>query len=86
MAISVHPSTVLGIAIPRSSLETLMHPFGIYLAVTDHQRELGNWTGGRPGVSFARVDAPPLVEAPRASRIWRLTAIVRRRVLRATGA
>jgi hypothetical protein len=63
-----------------------MHPFGIYLAVTDHRRERRNETGGRPGVSFARVDAPPLVEAPRVSRIGRLSAIVRRRVLGAASA
>jgi hypothetical protein len=63
-----------------------MHPFGRYLVITDAQREHGRLAVTERGSSFARVDAPPLDEAPRASRIWRLTAIVRRRVLRAAGA
>ena len=63
-----------------------MHPFGTYLAITDSRREHGNETGDRPGVSFARVDAPPLVEGPRDSRIGRLTTLIRRRILRAAGA
>jgi hypothetical protein len=63
-----------------------MHPLGTYLAITDIQREYG-WgqTRVRPA-AFARVDATPVTEPEPVSRIGRLAAMVRRRVLRTAGA
>jgi hypothetical protein len=63
-----------------------MHPLGIYLSITDSQREHG-WgqaTERRP--SFARVDATPVTEPEPVSRIGRLRAMVRRHVMRPAGA
>lgn len=67
-----------------------MHPFGMYLAITDRQREHG-WPGtGARRASFALVDALPITEPEPepepVSRIGRLAAIVRRRVMRTAGA
>lgn len=63
-----------------------MHPFGLYLVVTDIQREQG-WAGAddrRP--AFARVDALPITEPERISRMARLAALIRRRIIRTAGA
>jgi hypothetical protein len=79
-------SSLRDIAITRQgSLETTMHPLGIYLAITDSQRENG-WgrTKARPA-AFARVDAMPMTEPEPVSRIGRLAAMLRRRVLRTAG-
>ena len=65
-----------------------MHPFGMYLAITDRQREHG-WPANAPRrAGFAPVDALPITEPePEAvSRIGRVAAIVRRRVVRTAGA
>lgn len=44
-----------------------MHPFGLYLASVDRDRQQGHvGRDGRP--LFAPVDAPPLDERPRTSR------------------
>lgn len=63
-----------------------MHPLGIYLVITDGQREYG-WgqTRERPA-AFARVDAMPITEPEPVSRIGRLAAMLRRRVLRTADA
>jgi hypothetical protein len=63
-----------------------MHPLGIYLAIRDSQREDG-WgqTKVRPA-AFARVDALPIIEPEPVSRVGRLAAMLRRRVLRTAGA
>jgi hypothetical protein len=60
-----------------------MHPFGIYLALTDSQREHAA-TDRR--VSFAKVDAPPLTEPEPVSRRTRLVATLRRHVMRTASA
>lgn len=63
-----------------------MHPFGLYLVARDIQRE-NRWGADndrRP--RYARVDALPITEPEPASRIGRLAAILRRRVMRAAGA
>ena len=63
-----------------------MHPLGTYLVIKDSQREHG-WAGGdERRASYARVDATPIVTPEPVSRIGRLAAIVRRRVMRAVGA
>ena len=63
-----------------------MHPLGTYLAITDRQREYGGGqTKVRPA-AFARVDALPIIEPERVSRVGRLAAMLRRRVLRTVGA
>lgn len=59
-----------------------MHPFGIYLAVTDHQREHAA-TDRR--VMFAKVDAEPLFEREPVSRRTRLATTLRRIVIRTAG-
>ena len=77
------------IAITRTgSQETTMHPFGMYLAITDRQGEHGWPAAGTRRPSFALVDALPITEPEPepASRIGRLAAIVRRRVVRTAGA
>jgi hypothetical protein len=63
-----------------------MHPFGTYLAITDIEREYG-WDQAktRPN-AFARVDAVPITEPEPVSRIGRLVARLRRRILRTAGA
>jgi hypothetical protein len=60
-----------------------MHPFGIYLAVTDNQRE---HAAVDRRVQFAKVDAPPLIEPEPVSRRTRLAATLRRHVMRTAGA
>ena len=63
-----------------------MHPLGTYLAITDSQREHG-WGEAKDGrAAFARVDATPLAEPEPGSRLGRLAAMLRRRVLRTAGA
>jgi hypothetical protein len=62
-----------------------MHPVGIYLAITDSQREYG-WGQTKTQPAWAPVDALPIVEPERLSRMARLAAILRRRVLRTAGA
>ena len=63
-----------------------MHPLGLYLAVTDSQREHG-WTPDQQRrVQFAKVDALPITEPEPVTRVGRLAAIVRRRVMRTAGA
>jgi hypothetical protein len=59
-----------------------MHPFGLYLAITDRQREHGWDPAQQRRISFAKVDALPIIEPEPVSRIGRVTTIVRRRVLR----
>ena len=68
-----------------------MHPLGTYLAIKDAHREHGRLAADDPHAMFARVDALPMPEPepepdrePR-SRIARLAAIVRRRVIRTAG-
>lgn len=60
-----------------------MHPFGIYLAVTDHQRE---YAAVDRRVLFAKVDAAPLTEPESESRRTRIAATLRRLVIRTAGA
>jgi hypothetical protein len=66
-----------------------MHPIGTYLAILDAHREQGWSAADDPQTAFARVDALPMPEPetgrePR-SRVARLAAIVRRRVVRTAG-
>jgi hypothetical protein len=63
-----------------------MHPFGLYLAITDSQREYRSVAAETRRATFARVDAAPLDEPEPVSRIGRLAATVRRLVLRTAGA
>ncbi len=63
-----------------------MHPFGMYLAITDSQREHGWVAAEARRAGFARVDATPLAEPEPMSRIGRLAAVVRRRVGRTANA
>ena len=63
-----------------------MHPVGLYLAITDRQRELGWNASDTRRIAYARVDAMPIVEPETVSRIGRLAAVVRRRVVRTAGA
>ncbi|HEX7345181.1 MAG TPA: hypothetical protein VF253_00215 [Candidatus Limnocylindrales bacterium] len=60
-----------------------MHPFGIYLAVTDNLRE---HAAVDRRVQFAKVDAPPLTEPEPVSRRTRVVATLRRHVMRTAGA
>ena len=63
-----------------------MHPLGMYLVIKDTQREHG-WAGSdERRATFARVDATPIIEPERVSRIGRLAATLRRRVMRTAGA
>ena len=61
-----------------------MHPFGLYLAITDRNRETG-WAGERRS-PYALVDATPIPQPEPVSLIGRLAAIVRRRVVRTAAA
>jgi hypothetical protein len=63
-----------------------MHPFGTYLAITDIQREYGRDRAKVRPDTFARVDAVPVSEPGPVSRIGRLVATLRRRILRTAGA
>ena len=60
-----------------------MHPFGIYLAITDSQRE---YAAVDRRVLFAKADAAPLTEPELVSRRSRLAATLRRHVMRSAGA
>jgi hypothetical protein len=60
-----------------------MHPFGIYLAITDNQRE---HAAADRRLIYAKVDAPPLTEPEPVSRRTRLVATLRRHVIRTSGA
>jgi len=60
-----------------------MHPFGIYLAITDSQRE---HAAVDRRVLFAKVDAAPLTEPEPVSRRTRLVATLRRHMMRTAGA
>ena len=62
-----------------------MHPFALYLAATDYDRNRSTADRHRRP-QFAHADAPPLSEPTPVSRLERLMAIVRRRVARATSA
>jgi hypothetical protein len=61
-----------------------MHPFGMYLAITDRERHHGWSDERRSGITFARVDAPPLPEPEPASvsRVGRAVAMIRQLVVR----
>ena len=61
-----------------------MHPLGMYLAITDRNRE-GGWADERRS-PYARVDATPIAKPEPVSRIGRLATMLRRRVLRTAGA
>jgi hypothetical protein len=63
-----------------------MHPFGLYLAATDIQREHRSVAHRDRNASLARVDASPITEPEPVSRIGRLAAIFRQRVMRVGGA
>jgi hypothetical protein len=65
-----------------------MHPFGIYLAITDSQRDNGWGQAKERRAAFAPVDALPITEPEPepVSRIGRLAAMLRRRVMRTAGA
>ena len=60
-----------------------MHPFGIYLAITDNQREHAS---ADRRFSFAKVDAEPLTEPEPVSRRTRLFATLKRHVVRTASA
>lgn len=60
-----------------------MHPFGMYLAITDSQRE---YAATDRRASFAKVDASPIMEPEPESRRTRLVARLRRHVMRIAGA
>jgi hypothetical protein len=63
-----------------------MHPLGLYLAITDSKREQGWIAADDRRCSYARVDAVPIAEPDRVSRIGRMAAMVRRHVVRMAGA
>jgi hypothetical protein len=63
-----------------------MHPLGLYLAITDSQRKHGWVADDERRALFARVDAVPIAKPESVSRIGRLAAMVRRRVMRTAGA
>jgi hypothetical protein len=67
--------------------ESQMHPLGTYLAITDSNREHGSTARYERRVTFAPVDATPIPEPEpeERSRITRLAAVVRRRVVRTAG-
>jgi len=60
-----------------------MHPFGIYLALTDSQRE---YAAADRRASFAKVDASPLTEPEPVPRRMRLAATLRRHFMRTASA
>ena len=59
-----------------------MNPIGLYLAATDAARTYGPDAGASRRPRFAAVDALPLPDASRESRLVRLTAVLRQRVAR----
>ena len=63
-----------------------MHPFALYLAATDVERNYGDAAERNRRPRYALVDALPLNEPARVSRRGRLMAILRRRVARAATA
>ena len=63
-----------------------MHPLGIYFAIRDGQREYGLGQAKERRAAFPRGYATPIAEPEPVSRIGRLAATVRRRVLRSAGA
>jgi hypothetical protein len=63
-----------------------MHPLGIYLAITENQRDSGWGQAKKRPAPFARVDALPISEPEPGSRLGRLVAMLRRRVVRRAGA
>jgi hypothetical protein len=63
-----------------------MHPLGVYLAINDGQREHGWAAGQERRAQFARTDAMPITQPEPTSRIGRLAAMARRRVMRTAGA
>ena len=63
-----------------------MHPFALYLAATDVERNYGDAAERNRRPRYAPVDALPLNEPARVSRRGRLIAILRRRVARAATA
>lgn len=62
-----------------------MHPLGLYLAITDGQREHGWSPAGERG-SRHGIDSMPVSEVRPSSPIARLTAMLRRRVVRPASA
>ena len=87
MATGCEVSSFWDIAITRlEARRTTMHPFGMYLAITDSQRQHGWVAADARRAGFARVDATPLLEPEPVSRIGRLVTIVRRRVSRTANA
>jgi hypothetical protein len=63
-----------------------MNPIGLYLVLTDHQREHGWVSAEERRRHVARADTAPIVEPETGSRIGRLAAVLRRRVARSAGA
>ena len=63
-----------------------MHPLGIYLAITDSQREYGSGQTKTRTAKWAAVDALPIIEPEPVSRVAHLAAMLRRRLLRTGGA
>ena len=63
-----------------------MHPFALYLAATDVERNYGDAAERNRRPQYAPVDALPLIEAAPVSRRSRLIAILRRRVAGAASA
>lgn len=57
-----------------------MHPLGLYLAITDSQREHGWVADDDRRAAPVPANARPMVEPEPASRLARLAAIIRRRV------
>ena len=62
-----------------------MHPFALYLAATDYERNHGAGSQRDRRPPYAAVDALPLTEPAPVSRVDRLTAILRRRVTGVAG-
>lgn len=62
-----------------------MHPLGLYLVISDNQREHGHRTDDRRP-TYAAVDAVPMTAREPRARFGRLSAIVRRRVTRTASA
>ena len=63
-----------------------MHPFGLYLAAIDVERNYGNAAERNRRPQYAVVDALPLSEPAPVARRGRLTAMLRRRFARAASA
>jgi hypothetical protein len=63
-----------------------MHPFALYLAATDIERNYGGSAKRKHASEPAPVEAVPLGELAPVSRFGRLTSIIRRWMTRATTA